>query len=353
MPHITPTVEVIRSNILRDIRNLLADADISENSDYYIRASTIASCVAGIYQDQGWIVRQIFADTADIEFLELHCRTRGIVRKPANTATGTIDLTGEPNATVASGLTVTRDALSFVTTQQATIGLDGKLTMTAQAATPGTGGNTAQVMSGTLSSTPDGVDTTVIIGIMRGGTDQESPEDLLARYLDLIRRPPAGGNKYDYKRWALEVTGVTAAFVYPLRRGLGTVDIVITSADGLPSETIIAATQAHIDDVRPVTAKSSLVMAPTIKTFDIDVNVTLSGITFDAAETLIKETLNNYVNRLMPGESFIRSQAEMLVSLITGVTDRQIISPINNVIPQVDGTVVEWLRVGTITVALL
>ncbi|MCB5313466.1 baseplate J/gp47 family protein [Yersinia intermedia] len=353
MPHITPTVEVIRSNILRDIRNLLADADISENSDYYIRASTIASCVAGIYQDQGWIVRQIFADTADIEFLELHCRTRGIVRKPANTATGTIDLTGEPNATVASGLTVTRDALSFVTTQQATIGLDGKLTMTAQAATPGTGGNTAQVMSGTLSSTPDGVDTTVIIGIMRGGTDQESPEDLLARYLDLIRRPPAGGNKYDYKRWALEVTGVTAAFVYPLRRGLGTVDIVITSADGLPSETIIAATQAHIDDVRPVTAKSSLVMAPTIKTFDIDVKVTLSGITFDAAETLIKETLNNYANRLMPGESFIRSQAEMLVSLITGVTDRQIISPINNVIPQVDGTVVEWLRVGTITVALL
>ncbi|CRY69813.1 baseplate J family protein [Yersinia pekkanenii] len=43
----------------------------------------------------------------------------------------------------------------------------------------------------------------------------------------------------------------------------------------------------------------------------------------------------------------------MLVSLITGVTDRQIISPINNVIPQVDGAVVEWLRVGTITVALL
>ncbi|WP_432341090.1 baseplate J/gp47 family protein [Yersinia enterocolitica] len=353
MPHITPTVEVIRSNILRDIRNLLADADISENSDYYIRASTVASCAGGIYQDQGWIVRQIFPDTADIEFLELHCRTRGIVRKPANTATGTIDLTGEPGATVASGLTVTRDALSFVTTQQATIGLDGKLTVPSQASIAGTVGNTAQVMSGTLSSTPDGVDSTVIIGVMRGGTDQEIPEDLLARLLDIIRRPPAGGNKYDYKRWALEVTGVTAAFVYPLRRGLGTVDIVITSADGLPSEAIITATQAHIDDVRPVTAKSSLVMAPTIKTFDMEVKVTVSGITFDVAEALIKETLNNYINRLMPGESFIRSQAEMLVSLITGVTDRQIISPINNVIPQVDGSAVEWLRVGTFTVGLL
>ncbi|CNK22247.1 baseplate J family protein [Yersinia frederiksenii] len=353
MPHITPTVEAIRDTLLRDIRNLLPDADISPDSDYYIRASSVASCAGGIYQDQGWIVRQIFPDTADIEFLELHCRTRGIVRKPANTATGTIDLTGEPNATVASGLTVTRDSLSFVTTEQATIGLDGKLTIAAQATIAGTTGNTAQVMSGMLSSTPDGVDTTVIIGIMRGGTDQESPEDLLARLLDIIRRPPAGGNKYDYKRWALEIPGVTAAYVYPLRRGLGTVDIVITSADGLPSEAIIDATQAHIDDVRPVTAKSSLVMSPTIKTFDIGVKVTLSGITLDVAATLIKETLNNYINRLTPGETFIRSQAEMLVSLITGVTDRQIITPANNVVPQVDDAVVEWLRVGVITVSLL
>ncbi|AHM72434.1 baseplate J/gp47 family protein [Yersinia hibernica] len=353
MPHITPTVEAIRDTILRDIRNLLPDADISPDSDYFIRASSVASCAGGIYQDQGWIVRQIFPDTADIEFLELHCRTRGIVRKPANTATGTIDLTGEPNATVASGLTVTRDSLSFVTTEPATIGLDGKLTVTAQATIAGAAGNTAQVMSGTLSSTPDGVDTTVIISIMRGGTDQESPEDLLARLLDIIRRPPAGGNKYDYKRWALEIPGVTAAYVYPLRRGLGTVDIVITSADGLPSEAIIAATQAHIDDVRPVTAKSSLVMSPTIKTFDIDLKVTLSGITLDIATALIKETLNNYINRLIPGETFIRSQAEMLVSLITGVTDRQIITPANNVVPQVDDAVVEWLRVGAITVSLL
>lgn len=353
MPHITPTVEAIRANILRDIRNLLADADISEDSDYYIRASSVASCVSGIYQDQGWIVRQIFPDTADIEFLELHCRTRGIVRKPANTASGTIDLTGEPGATVASGLTITRDSRSFVTTEPAVIGTDGKLTVTAQATIAGTAGNTSQVMSGTIASTPDGVDSTVLIGIMLGGTDQESPEDLLARLLDIIRRPPAGGNKYDYRRWALEVTGVTAAYVYPLRRGLGTVDIVITSADGLPSEAIIEATQAHIDDVRPVTAKSSFVMAPTIKHFDIEVKVKLSGITLDAAEILIKESLNNYINRLVPGEDFIRSQAETAVSLISGVTDRKIVVPADNVIAQVDDTVVEWLRVDTITVGLL
>lgn len=353
MPHITPTVEAIRSTLLRDIRNLLPDADISENSDYYIRASTVASCAAGIYQDQGWIVRQIFPDTADIEFLELHCRTRGLVRKAANTATGTIDMTGEPGAIVASGLTVTRDARSFVTTQADVIGVDGTVTVAAQATLAGSLGNTTQVMSGTLSSTPDGIDSTVIINVMRGGTGQESPTDLLSRLLDIIRRPPAGGNHHDYKRWALEVPGVTAAYVYPLRRGLGTVDIVITSDDGLPSQAIIDETQRYIDDVRPVTAKNSWVMAPTVNTFDIDLKVRLDNVAFDVAAGLIKETLTEYVGRLTPGEPFILSHAEMLVSLVTGVTDRKIMTPTENVIPIVDPSVVEWLRVGKITVGLL
>ncbi|WP_337050269.1 baseplate J/gp47 family protein, partial [Serratia fonticola] len=73
------------------------------------------------------------------------------------------------------------------------------------------------------------------------GTDDESDKSLLARLLELIRRPPAGGNKYDYHRWAMDVPGVTAAYVYPLRRGLGTVDVVITSGNDLPSPATVAA----------------------------------------------------------------------------------------------------------------
>uniref|UniRef100_UPI0032B60DD4 baseplate J/gp47 family protein n=1 Tax=Escherichia coli TaxID=562 RepID=UPI0032B60DD4 len=75
-------------------------------------------------------------------------------------------------------------------------------------------------------------------------------------YLDILRRPPAGGNKYDYKRWALEVDGVTSAYVEPLRRGLGTVDVAITSANDLPSQELINAVLAHIEEVRPVTARA-------------------------------------------------------------------------------------------------
>lgn len=353
MPHFTPDVAAIRDALLRDIRNQLPDANVGEDSDYFIRAASVASVAEGIYQDQGWIVRQIFPDTADTEYLELHCRTRNITRKAANTASGPVSFTGEPNARVPAGLTITRDSASWSTTEAITLGNDGNGTVTARASVAGASGNTTAVMSGMLATTPNGIDSTVIIGVMSGGTNQESDGDLLARLLELIRRPPAGGNQYDYKRWALEVVGVSSAYVYPLRRGLGTVDVVITSADGLPSADVIERTQAHIDDVRPVTAKNSLVLAPTIKTFDIDVNVELNGLNIEEATTQIESALSDFGNRLVPGATFIRSQAGTQISLIAGIVDQDIIVPAGNVVPAVDADSVEWLRVGKITVGLL
>lgn len=353
MPHITPAIEAIRDDLLRDIRNQLPDANIGKDSDYYIRASSVASCAEGIYRDQGWIVRQIFPDIADTEYLELHCRTRGITRKAANTASGPASLTGEPGAKAAAGLSITRDGATWTTTAEVILRSEGKGTVTARASVAGAAGNTATVMSGMLTTTPDGFDSTVIIGVMGGGTDRESDAELLARLLELIRRPPAGGNKYDYKRWALEVPGVTSAYVYPLRRGLGTVDVVITSSDGLPSAEVVERTQTHIDDVRPVTAKNSLVIMPTIKTFNIDVKVSLSGLNIDDATTQIKKVLADFVGRLEPGATFVRSQAGTQISLIAGITDQDIVDPPGNVVPEVNVIAVEWLRVGDITVNLL
>lgn len=353
MPFITPTFEEIRSDILRDILNLIPDADTGVDSDYFVRASSVASVATGIYQYQGWIVRQIFPDTADTEFLEWHARTRSLSRKSATTASGTLTVTGEPEATAAAGYTATRGDLSYTTTAAVTLDSAGNGTVAASFAIAGAAGNTTAAASGTFTSTPVGFDSTVIIGVMSGGTDQESDAGLLARLLDVIRRPPAGGNKYDYRRWAMSVDGVTAAYVYPLRRGLGTVDVVITSANGLPSAEIIAATQAYIEDVRPVTAKNCLVLGPTLRTVDLVIQVALDGVTLAVATAEIAEAVTGYINTLTPGDTFVRSQAEMLISAVTGVVDRSIISPATNIIPDVSDTVVEWIRPGTIGVSLL
>ncbi|HDL8234146.1 TPA: baseplate J/gp47 family protein [Yersinia enterocolitica] len=353
MPFITPTFEEIRSDILRDISNLNTKADTGVDSDYYVRASSVASVAVGLYQYHGWTVRQIFADTADTEFLEWHARTRKVLRKNPTNASGPATVTGEPNAQADAGQTINRGTLSWITTEAVVLDSEGNGSVQVRSVTAGASGNSAAVQSATFASTPVGFDSTVIIGVLSGGTDEESDTELLARYLDILRRPPAGGNKYDYKRWAMSVDGVTGAYVYPLRRGLGTVDVVITSANGTPSTEIIQATQDYIDDVRPVTAKNTLVLAPTFKIIDLDIKVALQGITLAAATVSINDVIASYVGSLLPGETFIRSQSEMLVSSITGVTDRLIVSPAANVVPVVDATMVEWIRLGVVTVGTL
>lgn len=65
----------------------------------------------------------------------------------------------------------------------------------------------------------------------------ETDTELLARLLDEIRRPPAGGNQYDYIKWAKAVAGVKQAYCVPLGQGLGTVDVIILGdADAAGSE---------------------------------------------------------------------------------------------------------------------
>ena len=68
----------------------------------------------------------------------------------------------------------------------------------------------------------------------------ETDAALLARLLEYIRRPPAGGNRYDYIKWATAVDNVHRAWCYPLSQGLGTVDVVIlanetTTGSEIPS----------------------------------------------------------------------------------------------------------------------
>ena len=353
MPHSTPSYADIRDTLLRDIKNQLPDADISIDSDYYVRASSVASCAEGIYQHQNWIVRQIFPDTADSDFLRLHARTRSMTPKSATKASGTVLLTGQVGSPVPSDLEVKIGTLSYLTSASGVIGADGTLTIAAIASTAGTASNLAVGVTGSFVSAPSGVSSQVTVVLMTGGTDDETDTELLARLLELIRRPPAGGNKYDYRRWAMSVDGVSAAYVYPLRRGLGTVDVVITSSGALPSAETIAATQSYIDDVRPVTTKNSLVLAPTYKSNTWHIQIKLSGINLSEATALVNSALDDYYNNLTPGETLVRSQVEGLITNITGITDRQVILPAGNVIPTVDATVVEWCRKGAVTVELM
>ncbi|ECS8429374.1 baseplate J/gp47 family protein [Salmonella enterica] len=349
MAYLTPAAEKIRADLLRDLKNQLPDTDTGPDSDYYVRASSVASVAEGLYQHQAWVVRQIFPDTADSDYLLLHARTRGLQKKPPTTARGTADISGSPGSRLPAGSQIRGEGLAVMTTADVTFTSDtAEAPVTATQS--GVSGNLDTPVLAELVSAPMGVNGRVIVKSLTGGTDEESDAELLDRLLDIIRRPPAGGNRYDYRRWAMETPGVTSAWVYPIRRGVGTVDIAITSAGGLASDEIIRNVQAHIDDVRPVTARNALVLSPQLVRVDFDVVVQAQGVMLEVLRPEVENAIRGAMARIAPGQPLIRSNIETLISLLPGVTDRTIVTPAANVIAQVDGKHLEWLLPGLINV---
>ena len=349
--HNIPTFEEIRQAILRDMVSLNPETDVSSDSDNYIRASSLASCATGQYAHQAWILKQFFPDTADTDFLERHCNLRGIRRKNATSASGTVIAHGIPQASIDADLQIKCGERLYTVLQKAYIKEDGTVVLSIRSLEPGAISNqhnkTAQFMAA-----PVGVSSDLVNLDVTGGTDVESDNSLLNRLLDLLRRPPAGGNQYDYKAWALSVDGVTSAYVYPLRRGLGTVDVVITSGDNVPSDDIVSKVQNYIDSVRPVTAKNSMVIKPDVTKVDIEVKVSLSGGTFDKAANDIKQALQEHFSALKPGDSVIASQLEAVISDVTSVTDRKMTLPKGNLVAETNKKI-EWFMLGEVDVGLL
>lgn len=348
---IVPSLDDIRQTILRDVQSLEPLADVSVDSDYYARASSLAAVAEGIYAHQKWIIKQFFPDTADTDFLEKHAALRGIRRRNATSASGTgATVTGQVGAEFKAGLQIkTDDNRFYETTANAVISSNGETTVPVRALATGASYNITTATKGSFMAAPVGVQSDVVLNNIIGATDAESDASLLERLLEIIRRPPAGGNRYDYRTWALSVDGVDAAYVYPLRRGLGTVDIAITSNNDVPSDETVQRCQAYIDDVRPVTTRESKVVKPDVTKVNFNIQVKISGVTLPEIKAAISTALADYFNTLIPGDDLIVSQCEAVVNNLVGVVDRKFTAPITNLKADVL-TKIEWFRLGTITV---
>ncbi len=348
---IVPTLEEIRASLLRDYQTYYPNADTSEDSDAYARASSLAACVEGIYAHQKWLIKQFFPDTADTEFLEKHAGLRGLRRRNATYAAGKgTTISGNPDAVIAVGLQIkTEDGRFYKTTESAVIPASGSVIVAVRSLATGAAQNIKTATKGSFMAAPVGVSTDVVLNDVVGATNAESDSSLLERLLNKIRRPAAGGNKYDYKDWALEVDGVEQAYVYPLRRGLGTVDIAITADNGVPSDDTVRRAQEYIDQERPVTAKESKVVKPDVTKVNFNIQVKISGVALNDIKTAIRNALTDYFNGLIPGDDLIVSQCEAVVSDLIGVVDRRFIAPNANRKADVINKI-EWFRLGEITV---
>lgn len=350
-----PSLENILAGILRDIRALQDEADIGTDSDHYIRSAAVSAAIEGFYQKLAWVYRQIFPDTADEEELVRAAALRGVLRKDPVAAIGTVALKGAAGVELLEGATLKHIATGgqFTAKASAILGIDGTATILAEAQTVGVALNhlTGALV---LTSPPLGMDSAAtFVDETTGGEDQEKIESLLARYLNDLQEPPAGGADYDYKRWALKVDGVADALVLPRRRGGGTIDVVITASDGIPSAEVIANCLAHIESQCSVIA-DIWVYVPTIRLVDSTALVEMAdGFTLVDVQLAAQTAYNALLGRLKPREALKRSQVEAMLNNLAGVVDRSVTTPAGNVKASDDDSLIGWIRPGIITLGLL
>lgn len=189
----------------------------------------------------------MFPMWASDEWLDYHAKGRGMKRKPANQASGSLIITGIPGTTIPAGFKFAtpsiddRPSIEYETKEKYTIGENGTVEIQVVASAAGTIGN-VPARTITLMMTPiKGITSITNPDPVTGGTEEESDDELRGRIdeLDATSEASFVGSDGDYKRWAEEVPGVGTALPMPEWAGPGTVKVVVIDANGQPANSSI------------------------------------------------------------------------------------------------------------------
>jgi len=348
VPFARPTLDDLIGRARTDIEARLPGTDARlRHSNLDVLARVHAAAVHGLYGYLAWAARQVLVDTAEAESLARHAAVWGVTRLPASYAEGGVSVTGESGAVVPTGTSMLRsDGAEFVSTADATLA-SGTATVQVTALLAGAAGNAVVSTGMTLVLPVAGVSGTAAVatGGLVGGADAESDDALRARVLYRIQQPPMGGAAHDYVAWALEVAGVTRAWVYPLELGVGTVVVRFVRDNDvsmIPDGGEVSAVQTYIDARRPVTAQVT-VAAPTADPLDLTIDITPDTA---AVRTAIQLELEDLLRReAAPGGTILLSHLREAISVAAGETDHTLSSPTADVTHSVGSMAV----LGTIT----
>ncbi|MGE4292399.1 MAG: baseplate J/gp47 family protein [Desulfovibrio sp.] len=329
MPWTRPTLAQLTERITTDLESRLLDGGgAMRRSVVGVLARVFAGACYLLHGFLEFMALQPFADSNEAEFLARKASVWGLSRVAATFASGSVIFSGPNGAVIPAGTELRRaDDVLFRTTADATIS-GGTATATATAQLSGADGNTDASTALSLLSPVSGVTAAAVgTGGIVGGVDEEGDESLRARLLDRLRQPPHGGSAYDYVSWALEVSGVTRAWVYPSWVGEGTVGLTFVR-DGdtspIPDSEDVAAVQDHIDEVRPVTAEVT-VFSPVAASLDVDVRITPDTVAVRAA--VQAELADLFLRESEPGATILISRLREAVSVAAGEVDNVILSP--------------------------
>lgn len=288
----------------------------------------------GLYGYLAWLADQPFPDTADLEYLRRWATILRISEIEAGHAAAVVRMTGTTGTSIPAGTRVSKaDGLTLLVDADAEL-VDGAADVAVVAELPGAASSVYPGETVRLVSPIAGVASvaTVLAEGLVSGADAETPESLRERVLARFRQPPHGGAAADYIEWARQIPGVTRVWVRPRWLSDGYVGVLFVR-DGdpdsiIPSEAEVAAMQAHLEEVRPVTAHP-WAMAPTPIAVDITLSVTPNTPTVrSAVERSLAEL---FAHQAEPGGVMRLTHLHQVVSDTPGEVDHDIAVPADDV----------------------
>ena len=304
-----------------------------EGTDLSARMYALAAQVYALYVQADWVTRQAFPQTAEGEYLDYHAQLRSLERKPALPAQGTVRFTAgeaaQSDRSIPEGtVCMTAGLVRFATTQAAVLPA-GELTVDVpvQALEPGTAGNVSAQTVVSMAVAPMGIASCTNPQAFAGGADGEGDEELRVRILDTFRRLPNGANAAFYEQGALSFDQVAAAAVIPKPRGLGSVDVIVSTLAGTPGEELLEQLQDYFEQRREI-AVDVQVKAPTPVTVNVAVQVKAKG-GWDKTQVLdqVEETLESWFDGKLLGQDVLLARLGSLIYGCDGVENYAVSAP--------------------------
>ncbi len=294
----------------------------------------------GAYGALEVVADNAFPDTMDLDHLTRFASLWGVTPKQATAAMGAC--TSTANCTVATDIPIgtvlqRADQTSYVTTADVETVIGQPAVLAIQCEETGAAGTCDAGVVLTLVSPIAGVPSTFAVEAEMDGNDAETAPELLARVELEIQDPPTGGGPGDYEKWALEMPGVTRAWEYPLMNGLGTVGLTFVFDDRediLPLDADVAAMQAHLDSLAPITVGENpgalIAFACVAQPVAFTIHLTPSNADTKAAATAALQVW--MAQNSAPGPiNLLKAQYDQAIQGAAGVTDHAVSVPAGNV----------------------
>ena len=305
----------------------------NDGCDMMVRLYALAAEVQSLLAQADWVLDQSFPQTAQGQYLDYHAETRALTRLPAAKAAGVLRFSA-PSAAVtdyeieAGSVAMTTGGVRFETTEKATLQKgETYVDVPARAVEAGANGNAIAGAVHVMAVYPVGITRCENPEAFSGGSDEESDEKLRERVLESYRRLPNGANAAFYEQEALRFPNVAAAKAVGRARGIGTVDVYVSTHGGAPEEELLGEISAALQKKREI-AVDVAVKVPTEKSIDVAAELEAEqGWTMREITDAAQEALQAYFTGERLGEPVYRAKLASILYGVPGVKNYHLLAP--------------------------